>query len=423
MNLFRAFLCSLLLPLSLSAGEGRHLFILSGQSNMAGLKPEESFTPAVEAEFGRDGVIVVKDAHGGQPIRRWVPDWTSAKGEAIEPRGDLYERLLGKVRAAIEGHDLESVTFLWMQGERDAREKHGEVYGRSYHKLLEQLKRDLGREEIFHVIGRLSDFDLENRRYPHWSMLRRVQVELASSGPRGAWVDTDDLNDGKNRRGKEIRDDLHYSAGGYVEFGRRLAHEAITLVRSTIFEEDFEKGFERWELSDPGSWTHREVEGNHVLGIHRRHGDYKPKVRSPGHVALVRDLELADFVLGFRVKSTKDTGGHRDCCVFFNHQDPQNFYYVHLGARPDPHSGQIMIVRDAPRKALTLNEKPTPWKNETWHRVKLIRDSKKGTIEIYFDDMTVPHMTVSDTTFGKGRLGIGSFDDLNDFDDFWVRGR
>ena len=44
---------------------GPHLFILSGQSNMAGLKPEESFTPAVEEAFGKKNVIVVKDALGG----------------------------------------------------------------------------------------------------------------------------------------------------------------------------------------------------------------------------------------------------------------------------------------------------------------------------------------------------------------------
>ena len=74
---------------------------------------------------------------------------------------------------------------------------------------------------------------------------------------------------------------------------------------------------------------------------------------------------MADFVLTFRVKSTKDTGGVRDCCIFFNWQDSQNFYYVHLGARPDPHSGQIMIVKNAPRKAMTTNKNLTPWKNET----------------------------------------------------------
>ena len=124
----------------------------------------------------------------------------------------------------------------------------------------------------------------------------------------------------------------------------------------------------------------------------------------------------------FRVKSTKDTGGHRDCCVFFNHQNETNFYYVHLGANPDPHSGQIMIVKDAPRKAITVNKNKTPWDDE-WHNVKLVRNSKKGTIKIYFDNMEKPHMSATDKTFGKGRIGIGSFDDMNDFDDIKIWGK
>jgi hypothetical protein len=201
------------------------------------------------------------------------------------------------------------------------------------------------------------------------------------------------------------------------------AEEAKTLNGlPLLFSEDFEKGRERWEVTDDKSWTHRKVEGNHVFGINRRESDYKTKVRSPFHIALIKDLEVADLVVTFRVRSTKDTGNHRDCCVFFNHQDAQNFYYVHLGARPDPHSGQIMIVKDAPRVAITKNEKPTPW-NDDWHQVKLVRDSVKGTIEIYFDDMKTPHMTAIDKTFGKGRIGIGSFDDMNDFDDVRVYGK
>ena len=82
-----------------------------------------------------------------------------------------------------------------------------------------------------------------------------------------------------------------------------------------------------------------------------------------------------------------------------------------------------MIVKNAPRKAMTANKNLTPWKNETWHKVKLMRDSKAGTIAVFFDDLTKPHMQVSDKTFGKGRIGIGSFDDMNDFDDIQLRGR
>ena len=131
--MYRSRIATVLLSLSLAmmsaAAEAEsHLFILSGQSNMAGLRPEESFTPAMASAFGEDNVIVVKDAHGGQPIRRWYKKWKSASGDTPKSTGDLYDRLMTKVKAAIEGKDIETVTFVWMQGERDAREKHGEVY-------------------------------------------------------------------------------------------------------------------------------------------------------------------------------------------------------------------------------------------------------------------------------------------------------
>ena len=100
-----------------------------------------------------------------------------------------------------------------------------------------------------------------------------------------------------------------------------------------------------------------------------------------------------------------------------------SFYYVHTGLKPDPHSGQIMIVNNAPRKALTKNKNKTPWKENTWHQVKVVRDSKAGTIEIFFDDMEKPYMKVVDKTFGKGKIGIGTFDDINNFDDVKVYGK
>ena len=189
-----------------------------------------------------------------------------------------------------------------------------------------------------------------------------------------------------------------------------------------LFTEDFEKGHGRWQTTDTKSWTHRKVEGNAVFGINRRNSNYQPKVRSPRHIALIKDVQVADFVLTFRVKSTKDTGGHRDCCTFFCHQDQTHFYYVHMGARPDPHSGQIMIVNDAPRKAITVNKKQVPWDNQ-WHTIKLVRRSKTGEIAIFFDDMKKPHMQVKDTTFGRGSIGIGSFDDMNNFDDVQLYGK
>lgn len=210
-----------------------HLFILSGQSNMAGLRPEESFTPDVEEAFGKDHVLVVKDALGGQPIRRWYTDWKAADGSRPESTGDLYQRLMEKVQVVTVGKEIQTVTFIWMQGERDAKEEHGVVYKASLEGLLKQLSGDLKRDDINVVIGRLSDFDMNNTKYPHWTLVREQQAAFVQDGSRRTLVNTDDLNDGVNRRGKEIRNDLHYSAQGYVELGRRFAKEAIQLIEAT----------------------------------------------------------------------------------------------------------------------------------------------------------------------------------------------
>lgn len=189
-----------------------------------------------------------------------------------------------------------------------------------------------------------------------------------------------------------------------------------------VFSEDFEKGHDRWETTDPSAWQIRRSKSNRAFGLIQRKSDYQPKYRSPHNIALVKDVTLSDFVLTFDVKSTKDTGNHRDCCVFFAHQDADHFYYAHLGAKPDPASGQIMLVNSAPRTPLTKNDKRVPW-TDRWHHVKLTRNSKSGQIHVYFDDMKKPLMSVRDKTYGKGRIGIGSFDDMNDFDNIKLYGR
>ncbi len=224
------------LALAQSRGVGaiqtdKHLFILSGQSNMQGHRPDEAFAPAVKEALGEDKVIVIQDALGGQPIQRWWKEWKSPEGEKPKQKGDLYDRLMGKVMPKIKGQSLSSVTFIWMQGERDAKMRWGEVYAVSLKGLYDQLCKDLGRSDINFVIGRLSDFDIKNQRYPHWTMVRKAQVKLAESNARFDWVNTDDLNDGVNRKGKKIQNDLHYSAEGYKKLGKRFAESALKLIK------------------------------------------------------------------------------------------------------------------------------------------------------------------------------------------------
>lgn len=212
---------ALILAFAGVASAETHLFILSGQSNMAGLKPEISFTPTVTKALAGHEVIVVKNAKGGQPIRRWYKDWKASSGDGPKADGQLYDALLADVRKAVGEKQPDTVTFVWMQGERDAKSNHGDVYAKSLRGLIDQLQADLGRKDVNFVIGRLSDH-LSEEKSPHWALVRKAQVDVAEADPRGEWVDTDDLN-GRN-------DGLHYDREGYAELGRRFAEKALKLV-------------------------------------------------------------------------------------------------------------------------------------------------------------------------------------------------
>jgi acetyl esterase/lipase len=215
---------------------------------------------------------------------------------------------------------------------------------------------------------------------------------------------------------------LGLSEFGSLPMGSCMGQEAKSdkvQAGKLIFEEDFQKGRSRWQTTDDGSWEILQKDGNSTFGLNKRISDYQPKVRSPHNIALIKELSAGDVQISFRVRSTHDTGNHRDCCVFFGYQDSEHFYYVHLGAKPDPASGQIMIVNGEPRRPLTQNKNSIPW-DDQWHRVKVVRRVSNGSIEVYFDDMDRPIMEASDKTFGAGQIGIGSFDDQNEFDDIRI---
>ena len=195
-------------------------------------------------------------------------------------------------------------------------------------------------------------------------------------------------------------------------------------------EDDFEGDLARWHMSDPEgaepTWqviaAEESDKPNHVL---RSQGGskYEPPHRSPWNIALLKEPVVSDCELTVRVQNTNyDAGDHRDLCLFWGYQDPAHFYYVHLGAKPDPHSCQIFIVNAADRTMITDKKSTgTPWDRD-WHEVKVTRDTKSGDIKVYFDDLNEPVMTANDKTFTWGRVGIGTFDDNGNFDNFKLSG-
>ena len=220
-----------LAQVSLGEEKPTHIFILSGQSNMAGMDPKVGFEDEAAKLFPDAEVRYFKVARGGQPIRLWVEQWDEiAKKHGLAAKNaetKYYQPILSQYRELVsQDANPASVTFCWMQGERDARENLSAAYFDALSQLIENLRRDLKQPQMSFVIGRLSDFGPETNA--QWQAVRKAQVDLANQDPRGAWVDCDDLNDKESNGVK--RNDLHYTKQGYELLGRRYVRQAKAIL-------------------------------------------------------------------------------------------------------------------------------------------------------------------------------------------------
>lgn len=171
---------------------GKHLFILSGQSNMRSPLPE-SFKSAVEQVLGKDKVIMVVRAKPSQPIKQWYKNWTLSDNgapanpdgkTASVPDGGIYDALIKDVERAINAQKLASVTSIWMQGEADAESGWGGDYEKSYFGVLDQFKGDLKLKEINYELGRINDF---------WLTSKGVKVDIVPDAASNSRLFLDEI--------------------------------------------------------------------------------------------------------------------------------------------------------------------------------------------------------------------------------------
>lgn len=191
-----------------------------------------------------------------------------------------------------------------------------------------------------------------------------------------------------------------------------------------LFHENFETGNSKhWKPTDDKAWKMIHQGDNHVFSLTKKKSNYEPPVRSPYNRALLKNISVSDFIFDVQLQSTIPDYGHRSLCLFFGYQDDSHFYYVHFGKKMDDHANQIFIVNGKPRTKISTKTTPgTNWDDE-WHHARIVRDTKSGSIKIYFDDMQEPVMTANDKTFLSGRVGIGSFDDTGNFDEILLFGK
>lgn len=171
------------------------------------------------------------------------------------------------------------------------------------------------------------------------------------------------------------------------------------------------KAMESFQFTDPSAWKHVEDGGRGTMELTRQ-SKYQPPVRSPVNIALVKAAAFGSFRLEVLMKQTGREYGHRDMCLFFGFQSPQEFYYAHLATAADDHAHNVFIVNKTPRtKIARETTQGVNWGLDVWRKIALERRLEDGSIRVWFDDMEKPIMLAEEKTFGVGHVGFGSFDD------------
>ena len=178
-----------------------------------------------------------------------------------------------------------------------------------------------------------------------------------------------------------------------------------------------ERGLRDWELDGNGAWS---VRGQSL--ILEKAGVLGGPIRRPAALAIFRDRVLTDFELQVDVRSTAPPDlAVRDVLLIFGYQSPTQFYYVHLAGKTDPVHNWIFLVNNADRRRLDDAIAPARLMDQAWHRIRLERQSARGTINVFFGDDPTPLLSTTDRTLGSGRIGVGSFDETGEFRAFEVR--
>lgn len=242
---------SVLLPVDVRAQtlpekQNFHLFLLIGQSNMAGrgkvseadktphprvlmLNQAGKWVPAVDpmhfdkpvagVGLGRTfGIEIAKAnlnitvglipcAAGGSPIDTWQPE-----GYHNQTKSHPWDDAVKRTKLALEAGTLKGI--LWHQGESDSKAELAQQYEAKLHDLIRRLRSEFDSPHVPFIAGQLGQFP-ERPWNEHKRLVDQAHRELPEKVPHTAFVTSDGL--------KHKGDQVHFDAASYRELGKRYA--------------------------------------------------------------------------------------------------------------------------------------------------------------------------------------------------------
>jgi hypothetical protein len=143
--------------------------------------------------------------------------------------------------------------------------------------------------------------------------------------------------------------------------------------------------------------------------------------RRPLQYALRQDLCVSDFDLRVKVRRS---GKSKSLLIAFGYQDTLHFYYAHLSSDPGSHAvhNGLFKVDGGERFRIGGHGSAPVLADQAWHEIRLVRNAASGEMVLFVDQDPEPRFAHTDASFRWGRIGLGSFNETGDFDDFRLEG-
>jgi hypothetical protein len=238
-----------LTPVTPPAKSNFDLYLLVGQSNMAGrgvpepedqaanprlltFTPEGDWRPATEpitldpnkvhgvgpgVAFGKAmaearsqrSIGLIPCAVGATALRRW------------EPGADLYSNAVQQAKLAMRFGHLRGI--LWHQGESDSNAENAPTYATRLAAMIVALRKELDAPDVPFVAGELGQYLITRTNNPNMfaKQLNEIFQNLPSRLPLTGCASSDGL--------KDKGDGLHFDSASQRELGKRYARQMLEL--------------------------------------------------------------------------------------------------------------------------------------------------------------------------------------------------
>jgi len=189
--------------------------------DVAGVGPAISFAKEMlsnggegnggQGNTGQKMIGLIPCAVGGSPIRVWEPDSSYLKG--LHP----YDDAIRRARAALQQGRLKGI--IWHQGESDNNPQSAALYMSRLQALIQRLRKDLDSPDLPFVAGEIGYFG-------KGTLINTVIDRLPGTVPHTAVVSAEGLTD----KG----DKTHFDIGSARELGKRYGQAMKRLQAEAV---------------------------------------------------------------------------------------------------------------------------------------------------------------------------------------------